>query len=139
MVKIFKSGLFLFLFISVLNDGLAQKITLGASLRYPVFASLPSFDEKVFLFADDVNSIYAVRPEKGLKPRSLLFPEICGRYLFNDNIFIRYELGYLSYLKTVNINYNSRFHDNLNYEYSFDYSYLTNHFSFSPLFAPRPP
>lgn len=106
--------------------GWTQKCTIGGALRYPVQASLTTIPEQVFYFADDVNSIYIVRPEDKMKPRSLLFPEVFARYMFNDNIFIRYNFGYLSYLKSVNINYNSRFHDNLNYTNSFDYSYLTN-------------
>jgi hypothetical protein len=110
-------------------EGVSQKFTLGGVLRYPIYSELLTVEEKIYYFSDDVNSIYSVQPEDKLKPRSLMFPEVYARIMFNDNIFARYKMGYLSFLKSVNINYNSRFHDNLNYTNNFDYSFLTNQLS----------
>jgi hypothetical protein len=112
------------------HHGISQKFTLGGALRYPVYSELSTIAEKTYYFSDDVNSIYSVRPENQLQPRSVIFPELYARVMFNDNIFARYRLGYLSFLKSVNINYNSRYHDDLNYTNSFDYSFLTIQLSF---------
>ena len=111
------------------HKGISQKFTIGGALRYPIYAELSTIDEKIYYFADDVNSIYSVQPEDKLNPRSFIFPEVYARVMFNDNIFARYRIGYLSFLKSVNINYNSRYHDDLNYTNSFDYSFLTNQLS----------
>lgn len=112
-----------------IHEGISQKLTIGGALRYPIYAELSTIDEKIYYFSDDVNSIYIVQTDDKLKPRSIMFPEIYARVMFNDNIFTRYKIGYLSFLKSVNINYNSRFHDNLNFTNSFDYSFLTNQIS----------
>lgn len=129
MVKHCKNIILLLLVLINIHEGISQKFTIGGTLRYPIYAELSTIDEKIYYFSDDVNSIYLVQPEDKLTPRSLIFPDVYARVMFNDNIFTRYKIGYLSFLKSVNINYNSRYHDDLNYTYSFDYSFLTNQLS----------
>jgi len=129
MVRLRKYGIFLLLATMTITELSAQKFTIGGALRYPVSADLSTLSDKTFYFADDVNSIYTVQPDDRLKPRSFLFPEAYARFMANDNIFVRYKIGYLSYLKSVNINYNSGYHNNLDYTNSFDYSFLTNQIS----------
>ena len=102
MVKQFKYSIPLFIMILFTAQGISKKITFGGALRYPVNAELTTANEITYFFADDVNSVYSVQPDDRLQPRSLLFPEIYGRMMFNDNIFIRYNIGYLSYLKNFN-------------------------------------
>lgn len=108
----------------------AQKLTFGMALRYPQSSSLETNEGRTLYFADDINSAYKVSSDHALQPRSIAFPELHSRYLLNDNVFLQYQLGFLSYLKTVNILYNSSLHNEVEFSNSFDYSFLTNQLSF---------
>lgn len=106
-----------------------QRLTVTPGIRIPASASLATTGNLVYYFSDDVNSVYDIRTDDLLKPRSLFFPEINVRYLFNDNLFVTWQAGYLSYLKELEINYNSRFQTDTRYFTQFDYSFFTNSLS----------
>lgn len=122
----------LFIAASAIIDGLllpvatGQRVTFTPGIRIPVSAGIATTNQLTYYFSDDVNSVYHIRTEDGLAPRSLFFPEGTIRYLMNDNLFVTYQAGYLSFLKELEINYNSRFQSDTRYFTQFDYSFLTN-------------
>ena len=124
-----RQGILYVLLVGMTSQAFTQKLTVGADLRYPVFSELETKEGRTLYFADDINSAYQVDSDHRLRSRSFAFPESYARYLFNDNVFVQYQIGYLSYLKTVNTLYKSSLHNNVKYTNSFDYSYLTNQLS----------
>jgi hypothetical protein len=106
-----------------------QRLTFIPGIRIPALANLATTGHLTYYFSDDVNSVYNIRTDDLMKSRSLLFPEMNIRYLFNDNLYVNWLAGYLSFLKELEINYDSRFQTNTRYFTQFDYSFLTNSLS----------
>jgi hypothetical protein len=106
-----------------------QRLTFTPGICVPAGASLSTAGHLTYYFSDDVNSVYDIRTNDLLKTRSLFFPEVNIRYLFNDNFFVNWQAGYLSFLKELEINYNSRFQTDTRYYTQFDYSFFTNSLS----------
>jgi len=124
-----RRGILYILLVGMTQQAFTQKLTIGADLRYPVISELETNEGRILYFADDINSAYQVDSDHRLQSRSFAFPELYARYLVDDNIFAQYQIGFLSYLKTVNTLYNSSLHNNVEYANSFDYSYLSNELS----------
>jgi hypothetical protein len=107
-------------------SGSAQKLSLGIKTVLPLNSILETPSHFNYYFADDINSSYYVAPENSISAMTLITLRPYIHCMFNDNIFMNYELSVISYLKTVRIRYNTTYVHDIGLDTRFNYTFFTN-------------
>jgi hypothetical protein len=104
----------------------AQSLKIGLKASAPLSANLETVQQASYYFADDRNTAYNVRPDKGLEKRFIVFPRLFAQYMLNDNLLLGYETGYTTFLKKYTIRADSDVKNNQVMDTHYDYSFFTN-------------
>jgi hypothetical protein len=104
----------------------AQKLFIGVKSVLPVNSAIETPSHFNYYFADDINSSYYVAPENSISAMTLITLRPYIHYMFNDNLFMNYELSVISYLKTVRIRYNNTYVHDIGLDTRFNYTFFTN-------------